>query len=80
MEAMVRKPSVHSSSQYVETACNNFKQNLADILDIAHSAGVPVLVSTLVSNLKDHEPFASAFTETTSSSDQKKWQEILYSC
>jgi len=77
MEAMVREPSAHNSSQYVEIAGNNFKQNLEDMLDVAHSAGVPVLVSTLVSNLKDHSPFVSAFSETTSPADQKKWQELF---
>jgi tetratricopeptide (TPR) repeat protein len=77
MEVMVREPSAQNSSDYVEIACNNFKKNLEDILDIALRAEVPVLVSTLVSNLKNHEPFVSVFTETTSSSAQKKWQELF---
>jgi hypothetical protein len=77
MEVMVRELTAQNSSRYVEIACNNFKKNLEDIFDIVLRAEVPVLVSTLVSNLKDHEPFVSSFTETTSSLDQKKWQELF---
>jgi tetratricopeptide (TPR) repeat protein len=77
MEVMVREPSAQNSSHYVEIAGNNFKKNLEEILDIALRAEAPVLVSTLVSNLKDHEPFVSAFSETTSSKDQKKWNELF---
>ena len=40
-------------------AYENFKVNLADILRAGRSAGVPVILSTVGSNLKDCPPFAS---------------------
>ena len=40
-------------------AYENFKQNLNDILRAGQDAGVPVILSTVGSNLKDCAPFAS---------------------
>ena len=37
----------------------NFKGNLDDILNAAHQADVPVILSTVAVNLKDCAPFAS---------------------
>ena len=57
MEDMVREPSPKNNPQYVEIASNNFEGNLEDILHTINKAKVPVMVCTLVSNLRDHEPF-----------------------
>lgn len=35
----------------------NFRNNLEDILDLMHGAGVPVVLSELVSNIRDMPPF-----------------------
>jgi hypothetical protein len=40
-------------------ARENFSENLEDILRAGHRAGVPVVLSTVASNLKDCAPFAS---------------------
>src|SRR4029434_2113787 len=42
-----------------QTAREYFRRNLDDILHVARKAQVPVIVSTLGSNLKDCAPFAS---------------------
>ena len=40
-------------------AYENFKRNLEDILGEGEKAGVPVILSTVASNLRDCSPFAS---------------------
>jgi tetratricopeptide (TPR) repeat protein len=51
-------------------AYTNFKKNLADILRAGRDAGVPVILSTIGSNLKDCAPFAS-LRATPSNETQK---------
>lgn len=38
----------------------NFENNLADILDVGKAAGVPIVLNTVLVNLKDNAPFASS--------------------
>ena len=45
-------------------AYENFKKNLEDILQAGHNAGVPIILSTVGSNLKDCAPFASLHAAT----------------
>jgi len=40
-------------------AHRNFQENLHEILETAHRSGIPVLLSTVASNLRDCAPFAS---------------------
>ena len=37
------------------------------------------MVCTLVSNLRDHEPFISAYSDTTDLETQKRWEEMFLS-
>jgi tetratricopeptide (TPR) repeat protein len=79
MEDMVREPSPKHNPQYVAIASRNFENNLEDIFHTINKANVPVMVCTLVSNLRDHKPFISAFSETTDLETQKKWEEMFLS-
>lgn len=54
-------------------AYDNFKRNLADILHAGRSAGVPVILSTVGSNLKDCAPFASLHATTLSETQKTEW-------
>ncbi|HEX4262875.1 MAG TPA: tetratricopeptide repeat protein [Verrucomicrobiae bacterium] len=54
-------------------AYENFKKNLADILRAGHSAGVPVILSTVGSNLKDCAPFASLHSAKVTESQKIEW-------
>lgn len=56
-------------------AYENFKANLADILRAGHSAGVPVILSTVGSNLKDCAPFASLHATAMTESQTTQWNE-----
>jgi tetratricopeptide (TPR) repeat protein len=46
-------------------AYRNFKGNLHEIVDIAHRSGIPVLLSTVASNLRDGAPFVSMHAQLT---------------
>jgi tetratricopeptide (TPR) repeat protein len=54
----------------------NFKKNLADILRAGHSAGVPIILSTVGSNLKDCAPFASLHATTLSETQKADWDGL----
>ena len=54
-------------------AYENFAVNLADILRAGRSAGVPVILSTVGSNLKDCAPFASLHPTALSKTQETAW-------
>lgn len=54
---------------------HHFERNLSDILDVARSAGVGVVVSTVAVNLKDCAPFASAHRADLSAGGRARWEE-----
>lgn len=54
-------------------ADENFRRNLEDILRAGHSAGVPILLSTVGSNLKDCGPFGSLHRPGLNSAEAGEW-------
>jgi tetratricopeptide (TPR) repeat protein len=57
-------------------AYENFKQNLNDILLAGQDAGVPVILSTVGSNLKDCAPFGSLHSTGLNDIQQKAWDGL----
>ncbi len=57
-------------------ACENFKQNLNDILRAGEDAGVPIILSAVGSNLKDCAPFASLHSAGLNAGQQSEWDGI----
>ena len=57
-------------------AYENFKQNLNDILRAGQDAGVPVILSTVGSNLKDCAPFGSLHSAGLNDIQQSKWDGL----
>lgn len=55
-----------------ETGKNNFSENVSRMIDAATDAGVPILFSALVCNLKDQPPFVSSFSESTPDAVREK--------
>ena len=51
----------------------NFEGNLEDILNAGRKAGVPIILSTVGSNLKDCSPFASLHREDLNTSSKREW-------
>jgi tetratricopeptide (TPR) repeat protein len=58
-------------------ACENFKQNLNDILRAGRDAGVPVILSTVGSNLKDCAPFASLHPSGWNNIQKNEWDGLF---
>jgi tetratricopeptide (TPR) repeat protein len=57
-------------------AYGNFKQNLNDILRAGQDAGVPIILSTVGSNLKDCAPFGSLHPAAFNGSQLSEWDSL----
>jgi tetratricopeptide (TPR) repeat protein len=57
-------------------ACENFRQNLNDILRAGQAAGVPVILSTVGSSLKDCAPFGSLHSAGLNDSQLNEWDGL----
>ena len=57
-------------------AYENFKQNLNDVLRAGQDAGVPVILSTVGSNLKDCAPFGSLHSAGLSDIQKTEWDGL----
>ena len=53
----------------------HFQRNLAGILDAGQRAGIPVLLCSVATNLKDCPPFASLHRADLSDADLARWRE-----
>ncbi len=58
-------------------AYNNFAGNLNDILSAGYHAGVPIILSTVASNLKDCAPFASLHRAALDEQQQAAWDQVF---
>jgi len=56
-------------------AYENFKGNLADILSVGQQAGVPIILSTVASNLRDCAPFASLHASGLGATELAEWDK-----
>jgi tetratricopeptide (TPR) repeat protein len=70
---MFKEHQVRFDAPSRQRACDNFVGNLEDILRAARSAGVPVILSTVASNLKDCAPFASLHKTGLTADEQTAW-------
>lgn len=57
MSRMAKEQSIILNSTEYELGIKQFEGNLEDIFEIAKTAKVPVIISDLTCNLKDHKPF-----------------------
>ncbi len=53
-------------------AAEVFRENIGDVIRAARQQGVPVILGTLVSNVRRQRPFEDVFSEHT---DKKEWQK-----
>ena len=58
-------------------AYKNFEGNLKDIVKAGRQAGVPIILSTVGSNLKDCSPFASLHRENLDTSKKQEWDMLF---
>lgn len=59
MARMSQKQLIPYDSEKYYAGINQFEENLRDILEMAKDKNVPIVLGTLVSNLKDQKPFES---------------------
>jgi tetratricopeptide (TPR) repeat protein len=57
-------------------AYDNFQRNLEDILRVGRQAHVPIVVSTVASNLKDCAPFGSLHKVNLAETEKGEWEKI----
>jgi tetratricopeptide (TPR) repeat protein len=69
MARIVKDQLITFNSEDYTTGINQFKGNLEDILQLAGEADIPVIIGTLVSNLKDQKPFVSVNGTNQESAD-----------
>ncbi|NPU85321.1 MAG: hypothetical protein HPY65_12655 [Syntrophaceae bacterium] len=62
MNVVVGQKVIPLNSSTYSDGCNQFRENMKDILQKAKNAGVPVMISELVSNVRDLSPFVSLST------------------
>ena len=59
MARMAKEQLIEYQSELYKSGMNQFEGNMRDILELTKEAGIPVILSTLTSNLKDQPPFIS---------------------
>ena len=61
-----------------ERIYENFRKNLADIIQAARRAGVPIILSSVACNLKDCAPFGSLHAPSLDRSTLEAWEGVLH--
>jgi tetratricopeptide (TPR) repeat protein len=59
MSRMAQDQYIELGSETFEAGITQFEGNIRDVLDMAKEENIPVILSTLASNLKDQHPFVS---------------------
>ena len=70
---MFRKQEVRHDDPRRLRAYENFKENLDDILRAGHGVGVPIILCTVGSNLKDCAPFGSLHPQNFGATQLAGW-------
>jgi len=60
MAKVAREKNIALESELYAAGLEQYRNNLTTIIDKYHSAGIPVYLSTIASNLKDQQPFVSS--------------------
>jgi tetratricopeptide (TPR) repeat protein/lysophospholipase L1-like esterase len=69
MARIVKEQFIPFNSELFTVGIEQFRGNLEDILQMTNQASVPVVIGTLVSNLKDQKPFISIGTNANEFAD-----------
>jgi len=69
MARIVKEQLIPYNSESYNVGIEQFEGNFEDILQMTNDAGVPVVIGTLVSNLKDQKPFISIGNDSNEFAD-----------
>jgi tetratricopeptide (TPR) repeat protein len=72
--SMMAEQRIRQSDMRTQRVYAHFEQNLKDLLAAGRQAGVPMIVCSVATNLKDCPPFASLNRVGLSESDRERWQ------
>jgi tetratricopeptide (TPR) repeat protein len=71
---MMAEQRVRQDSPSTQRVYQNFERNLADLLKTGAEAGVPIVLCTVATNLKDCAPFASLHRVGLGAPELARWQ------
>ena len=72
---MFLEKQVRADDKNLEVVYRHFQENLEDICKVASRKGIPVLFSTVTSNLKDSPPFSSLHRADITDDEEKSWED-----
>ncbi len=77
MEAMVKQKTIpYNSTEYL-AARSNFESNLIAIIGTAKQRGIPLVLSTLTSNIRDQQPLLAMFSPSVNDEQRARWNAHL---
>ncbi len=74
---MFMDQQIPSGDPRKERVYANFGQNLEDVIRAGRRAGVPIILSSVASNLKDCAPFASVHVPNLDGSKLGEWERVF---
>lgn len=77
MEGMAAEKAIAFKSEMYQRGLAQFRDNLAEILAIAQQQRVPIIVGTLVSNMRDMAPFESEDAPDLPAEQKRQWQQLF---
>lgn len=77
MQQMAIDKTIPYNSPLYADAREIYRDNLSRMLAVAHRHDIPVVFSTLVSNLKDQPPFVAVFDEGASAETKRQWEQKM---
>ena len=79
MDHMARERHIPYGSSLYHRASEAFEANIKDVVEYCQEHHIPVLIGTLVSNIRHHQPFRNAFKNRDSETRWKKQFKIAQS-
>jgi tetratricopeptide (TPR) repeat protein len=76
IEAMPRDQEIRRNSRKHAVAEATFRKNMEAIVQLSQRAGVPIVLTTVASNVKDLTPMRSAHREGLSPADLQRWTDL----
>jgi tetratricopeptide (TPR) repeat protein len=76
MEQMIKNHSIGLNSKEYITALNTFRKNFQEIIETAGENKIPVIISTLVTNEKDLQPFVSMYSADLTHEKKSRYLEF----
>ena len=77
MQLLAKEKTIPYGSDLYAATKENFEENLNDIADVAAAHHVPLMLSTVVSNLHDRPPFISDFSKDIDTETRNRWSELV---